>query len=64
MGLVISIAGGMILWIVLWALGAKGFDGGLVFMIVVLLAATGRVVGKVLPGKDPEQSRPDPAPFT
>lgn len=65
MGVVISIAAGMILWVVLWALGAKGFDGGMVFLLVVLVAASVRTVMKILPGnRDPDEGRPDAAPFT
>lgn len=64
MGIVIAIAGGMILWVVLWGLGAKGFDAGMLFLLIVLAAATVRGVTRILPGnQDPEESRPDAAPF-
>jgi hypothetical protein len=39
------------LWVVLWALGVKGFDGILVAGLIVLLAATAKSVGRHLPGK-------------
>lgn len=65
MGIVISVAAGLILWVVLWGLGAKGFDAGMLFLLVVFFAATVRGVLKILPGnQDPEQARPDAAPFT
>jgi hypothetical protein len=62
---VLSVAVGMILWVVLWALGAKGFDGGMLFLLVVLGAATIKGVASALPGnKDPEEAAPDAAPIT
>ena len=62
---VISTAIGLILWVVLWSLGAKGFDGGMLFLLVVLGAGTAKVVAGLLPGnRDAEQAPPDPAPYT
>ena len=62
--IVVAAAAGMILWVVLWSLGAKGFDGGMLFLLVLLLAATARGVAVALPGnKDPEEAAPDAAPF-
>ncbi len=50
MGLVLTTTFGMILWIVLWALGSKGFDAFMVTLTVILLGATGRVLMNYLPG--------------
>ena len=62
---VISTALGLILWVVLWSLGAKGFDGGMLFLLVVLGAATVKAISSYLPGnRDPEEAAPDPAPYT
>lgn len=62
---VMSIAVGMILWVVLWALGAKGFDGGMLFLLVVLGAATIKGLGDYLPGnRDADEAAPDAAPYT
>jgi hypothetical protein len=64
MGVVLSIAAGMILWVVLWALGAKGFDGGMLFLIVVLVGGIVHLVSRLLPGnQDQTQANPDAAPF-
>ena len=64
MGVVLSIAAGLCLWVVLYALGAKGFDGGMLFLCILLLAGTARAVAKVLPGnQDQSQANPDAAPF-
>ena len=63
--IVVSVAVGMILWVVLWALGAKGFDTGMLFLLIVLLAATVRALLVSLPGnKRPEEAAPDAAPIT
>lgn len=62
--MVVSVAAGMVLWIVLWALGAKGFDGGMLFLLVVLGAATLKIVADHLPGnREPQDAAPDAAPF-
>jgi len=50
MGLVLTTTFGMIIWIVLWALGTKGLDAFLVAAIVILLGATGRILSRYLPG--------------
>ena len=61
---VVSVAVGMILWVVLWSIGGKGFDGGMLFLLVVLLAATAKGVAAYLPGnQDPSEAAPDAAPY-
>jgi len=50
MGLILATTFGMILWIVLWALGSKGLDAFLVAATVILLGATGRILARYLPG--------------
>ena len=61
---VVSVALGMILWIVLWSLGASGFDGGMLFLLIVLLAATVKGLAGYLPGnQDPSEAAPDAAPY-
>ncbi|MEJ7894282.1 MAG: hypothetical protein WKF94_16755 [Solirubrobacteraceae bacterium] len=62
---VLSVAVGMILWVVLWSLGAKGFDGGMLFLLVVLGAATIKGVASALPGnREAADAAPDAAPYT
>jgi len=51
MGLVLGTTFAMILWIVLWAIGAKSFDGFIVAMVIILLGATARAVKPFLPGR-------------
>lgn len=48
--LTLSTTFGLIVWIVLWSLGAKGFDAFMVTTVIVLLAATVKMVLPNLPG--------------
>jgi hypothetical protein len=50
MGLVVATTFGLIVWIVLWALGIKAIDSFLITVLVVLLGATGRMLAPYLPG--------------
>jgi hypothetical protein len=51
MGLLLTLIGGLVLWIVLWGTGLmKSFDAFLIGMLLVLLAATARIVSPYLPG--------------
>jgi hypothetical protein len=53
MGLVITIAAGLCLWIVLWALNISGFDGMLIAVVMVLVAvAIQNVVPRLIGGRD------------
>jgi hypothetical protein len=50
MGLVVATTFGLIIWIVMWALGVKPFDSFLITVLVVLLGATARMLAPYLPG--------------
>jgi hypothetical protein len=50
-GLVLATTAGLVIWIVLYALGAKGFDGFMITILIALVAATVRVVLPHLPGR-------------
>ena len=50
MGLIAATTAGLVVWIVLWALGTKGFDSFMITALIVLVACTTRVVTKYLPG--------------
>ena len=41
---------GLVIWIVLWAIGVKSFDAFLITIVIVLLAATWQLVAPYLPG--------------
>ena len=49
MGLVLTTTFGLVVWIVLWALGAKAMDSFMITIIVVLVGATVRMLTAYLP---------------
>jgi hypothetical protein len=51
MGLVVTTTAGLALWIVLWALGAKGFDAFLLTTAIILVGAAGKILSRYLPGR-------------
>ena len=51
MGLVIAVTGGLMVWIVLWALGAKGFDSFMLAAVIMLVGASLRILSGYLPGR-------------
>ena len=55
MGVVVATTFGLIIWLVLWAIGAKAFDAFMITVLMVLVAGTVRIVTPYLPG-----NRPDP----
>jgi Mn2+/Fe2+ NRAMP family transporter len=52
-GLLLTTTTGLVLWIVLWALDFKAFDAFLITLLMVILAATARMVAPALPGNRP-----------
>ncbi len=51
MGLVLGTTFALILWVVLWAIGFKSFDGFVIAMVIIMLGATARAVKPYLPGR-------------
>jgi hypothetical protein len=51
MGLVLTVTAGLIIWIVLWALGAKGFDAFILSAAIILVGASLRILSRYLPGR-------------
>jgi hypothetical protein len=51
MGLVLAATAGLVVWIVLWALGSKGFDAFMLAAAIVLVGATLRILAGYLPGR-------------
>ena len=41
MGLLLTLIAGLVIWIVLWAIGMKSFDAFLITMLMVVIAAGG-----------------------
>jgi hypothetical protein len=51
MGLIITATGGLVVWIVLWSLGTKGFDAFLLATAIILVGASLRILSGYLPGR-------------
>jgi hypothetical protein len=51
MGLVLTVTAGLILWIVLWALGAKGFDSFMLATLIIVIGASVKIIAGYLPGR-------------
>jgi hypothetical protein len=51
MGLVLTVTAGLVVWIVLWALGSKGFDAFLLATAITLVGATLRILSGYLPDR-------------
>jgi hypothetical protein len=50
MGLLLTLMAGLVIWIVLWALGAKAFDSIMITVVLLVVAAAMRLVTPYLPG--------------
>jgi len=51
MGLVLTVTAGLIVWIVLWALGAKSFDAFMLATAIILVGASVKILSSYLPGR-------------
>jgi hypothetical protein len=57
MGLYLATVLGATVWVVLWGSGWNSFDGFLIGLLIVVIAATGRIFSAYLPGKrTPEEA--------
>ena len=52
MGLVLVTTFGLVVWIVLWAIGAKAFDAFLVTSVILMIGATAKILVPYLPGRE------------
>ena len=50
MGVILASTFGLILWLVLWAIGVKAFDAFMITVLIALVAATLRMLAPYLPG--------------
>jgi hypothetical protein len=50
MGVLLTLIAGLVVWIVLWAIGAKAFDAMLITVLMLVIAAAVRLVAPYLPG--------------
>ena len=51
MGIVVATAAGLVLWIILWAIGLKAFDAFLITLVIVLLTQVVRGLMPYMPGR-------------
>jgi hypothetical protein len=51
MGLILTLTAGLIVWVVLWSLGAKGFDAFMLATLIVLVGACMKILAGYLPGR-------------
>jgi hypothetical protein len=54
MGLLLTLIAGLVVWVVLWAIGAKGFDAFMITILMLLVAAGVRILAPFLPGNKRE----------
>ena len=50
MGVILATTFGLMLWIVLWAIGVKSFDAFMITVLMVVVAATVHIFSHGLPG--------------
>lgn len=50
MGLVVATTVGLVIWLVMWALGIKAVDAFMITLLLVILGATMRILAPYLPG--------------
>lgn len=51
MGLVLTFTAGLVVWIVIWALGYSGFDSGMLAVAITLIGCGVRILAGYLPGR-------------
>jgi hypothetical protein len=51
MGVLLTLIAGLVVWVVLWALGAKGFDAFMITTLMLVLAGVGYMLAPHLPGR-------------
>jgi len=56
MGVLLTLIAGLVVWIVLWAIGVKSFDAFMITIVMVIVAAAAHLIWPTLPGnRDPER---------
>ncbi len=51
MGLILTATAGLVVWIVLWALGTRGFDSFMLATAIILVGASLKILSGYLPGR-------------
>jgi hypothetical protein len=63
MGIFVSFVTGLVLWVVLWAIGAKALDAFLITLLLVLVAVVAHIVWPMLPGNRRPAGPTDQPPY-
>ncbi|HEX5618073.1 MAG TPA: hypothetical protein VFX51_06620 [Solirubrobacteraceae bacterium] len=50
MGVLLTLIAGLVVWVVLWAIGAKALDAFLLTLVMLVVAAAVRLLVPYLPG--------------
>jgi hypothetical protein len=50
MGVLLTLIAGLVVWIVLWAIGAKALDAFLITLLMLVVAAAVRLIVPFMPG--------------
>jgi hypothetical protein len=50
MGVILTLIAGLVLWVVLWAIGAKAFDAIMLTILMLVIAAAVHLLAPYLPG--------------
>ena len=51
MGVLLTLIAGLVVWVVLWALGTGGFDAFMITTLMLVLAAAGHIIAPHMPGR-------------
>ena len=54
MGVLLTLIAGLVVWVVLWAIGAKGFDAFMITVGMLVIAGAGHLLAPHLPGRSRE----------
>jgi hypothetical protein len=55
MGVLLTLIAGLVAWVVLWALGAGGFDAFMITVLMLVLAAAAHLLAPHMPGRRGER---------
>jgi len=51
MGILLTLIAGLVIWVVLWAMGAKGLDAALIPLLMLVIAVGVHMVAPHMPGR-------------
>ena len=63
MGLYLALITGLVVWILGWALGLKSFDAFLITALIILVAASGRILSIFLPSRQGDDDELGETPY-